>query len=78
MINAFYFFVSFHVLSINCTLNLHGKHRNPNVKILRQQGIQRIRDIFADLSIFSLNVDESKTTTIATICGAEEQGTSQC
>ncbi|KAJ8673492.1 hypothetical protein QAD02_004754 [Eretmocerus hayati] len=43
-----------------------------DVKTLRRQEITRNRDIFADLSIFKLNVEEGKKTTVATICGTEE------
>jgi hypothetical protein len=44
------------------------------VQSLRHQGVNGVKDIFADLSIFRLNVNETKTSTIATICGIQEQG----
>ncbi|XP_011498724.1 PREDICTED: uncharacterized protein LOC105362890 [Ceratosolen solmsi marchali] len=44
-----------------------------SVQNLRQQGVNGVKDIFADLSIFRLNVNETKTSTVATICGIQEQ-----
>ena len=48
--------------------------RDKGVQKLRQQGVNRISDIFADLSLFRLNVNETETSTVATICGINEKG----
>ncbi|XP_016845443.1 uncharacterized protein LOC100679547 [Nasonia vitripennis] len=64
-------------LQIVDLLNASVFHENytmdASVETLRKQGVERLRDVFADLSIFRLNVNETETSLVATICGTVEQ-----
>ncbi|XP_058803128.1 uncharacterized protein LOC131671032 isoform X2 [Phymastichus coffea] len=57
-------------------LNQSSFHDNPQMipelQHLKKLEVNRTEDLFKDLSLFKLNVEETSDCTIATICGVEE------